>query len=143
MNGQLSLSQLTSAVENGAMMQGLASDLAEVKRLLAARRAGGTEGGGPEGAAMTSTATTPLPNLRLARQYNHGGNVYRRVPRDWKFPKLGLQPMYAYWHCGNENDNIPPIKWLQCSDVAHVGKRARATLAEMTLHRGKVNDNKE
>ena len=57
--------------------------------------------------------------------------MYRHVPRDWKFPKLGLQPMYAYWHCGNENDNIPPLKWLQCSDVAHVGKRSRATLAEM------------
>ena len=57
--------------------------------------------------------------------------MYRRVPWDWKFPKLGLQPMYAYWHCGNENDNIPPIKWLQCSDVDRVGKRARATLAKM------------
>ena len=47
MNGQLSLSQLTSAAENGAMMKGLASDLAKVKRLLAAQRAGGTESGGP------------------------------------------------------------------------------------------------
>lgn len=40
--------------------------------------------------------------------------------------------MYQYWHCGDESNNIPPMKYLEKSDVSFIGKRARITLSEIT-----------
>ena len=55
----------------------------------------------------------------------------RRVPTGWKFPKLGLQGMYLYWHSGDEAKNIPPMKFLEPNDVKHLGKRSRTSLGEV------------
>ena len=140
LNGQLTLDQLRTAVENGAMMQGLVSDMAEIKQMLAAGAAGRSAPGLVEGTAGAAVAANPSsPNLWLARQYNHGDNVYRRVPKKWKFPKLGLQALYGYWHCGSKNDNIPPMKWLTSSDIAHLGKRPKPTLSEMKREMGLID----
>ena len=57
--------------------------------------------------------------------------MYRRVPRTWIFPTLGLQPLYVYWHTGDEEKNFPPMKFLERRDVAHIGKRAPPNLSEI------------
>ena len=60
-------------------------------------------------------------------------------PRTGNIPKLGLQALYGYWHCGSENYNIPPMKWLTSSDIAHLGKRAKPTLSEMKRVMGLID----
>lgn len=65
------------------------------------------------------------------RKFEHPDGKYRRVPRGWTFPKLGLQKLYVYWHCGDESKGIPPMKRLWTSDVDHIGKRARVALSEI------------
>ena len=70
--------------------------------------------------------------MRLLRQFKHGnGNDYRRVPPSWQFPRLALQGMYSYWHCGDEVNNIPPMKFLERRDLKHLGRRAPSTYWEI------------
>jgi len=53
------------------------------------------------------------------------------VPPTWNFPsKLPLQTMYQYWHCGNDFQHTPPMKYLDNNDVKFLGKRAGTTLGE-------------
>ena len=66
--------------------------------------------------------------IRLLRQFKHGdGNDYMRVPPSWRFPKLALQAMYSYWHCGNKVNNIPLMRFLEHQDLKHLGARAPPT----------------
>ena len=64
-------------------------------------------------------------------QFEHDDGEYRRVPSDWKFPRLPLQPMYTYWHCGDVEKDYPPIKFLERKDIAHISKRAHISLCEI------------
>ena len=65
------------------------------------------------------------------REFKHEDDDYKRVPRTWTFPTLGLQPLYVYWHAGDEEKYYPPMKFLEGRDVAHIGKRAHTTLCEI------------
>ena len=119
MNGQLSMDQVIQAVENGPRLAAMANDIAALRRMNA------------DAGTTNNTRRMPDRNARLMREFKHGENLYRRVPPSWKFPSLGLQQMYVYWHCGNESQHIPPMKFLDSDDVKHNGKRARTSLAEL------------
>ena len=69
--------------------------------------------------------------VRFMREFKHGDGDYRRVPRTWTLPTLGLQPLYVYWHAGDEGKNFPPMKFLERRDVVHLGKRAPPALSEI------------
>ena len=71
------------------------------------------------------------PTARFMREFRHGDGDYRRVPRTWVFPTLGLQPLCVYWHTGDEEKNFPPMKFLERRDVVHIGKRAQPDLSEI------------
>ncbi|KAL7542442.1 hypothetical protein ACHAWF_007176, partial [Thalassiosira exigua] len=123
MMGNLSLKQISEAVGNGPHMQAMARDMAALKRMLEeGARASSTQAG--------SRRSTPTHNMRLRREYKHRDGVYRRVPSNLAFPKLPLQGMYLYWHCGDEEHNIPPMKYFDNRDVDFICKRARSNLRE-------------
>jgi hypothetical protein len=84
-------------------------------------------------AAGQTNATTPCTYNVMARlhDYQHPDRVYRRVPPTWSFPALNLRPMYVYWHCGDEHNNILPMKYLDKNDVKFIGKRANVSLSEL------------
>ena len=107
MTGPLSLDQIAKAVENGQRISGIHNQMAALTRMLENNQftAGGSD----------RHSTTHATNARLVRQYGHPDGKYRRVPSDWKFPMLHLQPMYLYWHCGDESANIPPMKWFHAN----------------------------
>lgn len=126
MNGQLSLTQLTRAVEDGPKMNAMANDIAAMRSLI--EQYGYAAAAAGEGAGM-SQRNVARPNIRLVRQYVHSSDgKCRRIPADWTFPSLPLQAMYVYWHCG-EDDKIPPMKWFQNDDVSFL-KRGRQNLSE-------------
>jgi hypothetical protein len=122
MAGPLSLDQIARAVENGPVMRAMAADLASL-RARSIRESGADAGVGD--------STTPRMMARLHRQYNHPDGKSRRVPPSWTIPKLSFQAVYQYWHCGDEANNIPPMKYLTKSDVDYLGRGARIRLSEM------------
>lgn len=135
MAGPLSLDQIARAVENGPRIAGMASDLASLRQLIAANASGVASHGGSNDVVLdmrdTTAVTVQHANARLHRQYLHSDGKHRRVPPSWKFPKLSLQGMYQYWHCGDESKHVPPMKFLVASDVNFLGKRAKTSLYEM------------
>ena len=68
---------------------------------------------------------------RFMREFKHRENDYRRVPRTWTFPTLGLQPLYVYWHSGDEEKKYSPTMFLERRDVARINNRAPAVLSEI------------
>jgi hypothetical protein len=124
MAGPLSLDQIARAVENGPRIAGIANDLAVLRRMMQ----------GSSIVAQASAATNQTnqrTDARLHRQYSHPDGKHRRVPPSWTFPKLSLQSMYQYWHCGDESRHIPAMKFLVASDVDFLGKKAPCRLYEM------------
>lgn len=82
------------------------------------------------GASATDNVATPPPDMRPQKRYRHPDGVERRVPVGWKFPsKLPLQDLYAYWHIGDEINNIVPMKFLEFTDMDQFGPRSRYLLS--------------
>ena len=77
---------------------------------------------------------------RFMCEFKHEDDDYKRVPRTWIFPILGLQSLYVYWHAGDEEKYYPPMKFLEGRDVAHIGKRAHTTLCENRRVMTLIND---
>jgi hypothetical protein len=77
-------------------------------------------------AARRSLSTNPTTNASSStstkQRLNHPDGKHRQVPPSWTFPKLCLQSMYQYWHCGDESSHIPAMKFLVASDVDFLGK---------------------
>lgn len=42
----------------------------------------------------------------------------------------GIEDIYIWWHCGDEQGKISPMKLFTASDISHV-KRSRANLSEV------------
>lgn len=124
MAGPLSLESIVDAVQNGPVMTGMARDVARLTEML-------TDGGQlrTDGSRNTSNQRA-AHNMRLVTQYRHADGEYRRVPRTWTFPSLHLQNMYTYWHCGDEESDIPPMKMLETKDVKFLN-RGRKKLSEI------------
>jgi hypothetical protein len=86
----------------------------------------------PEPVSVDVNQTTQLPLTRLHTQYKHSSDgKYQRVPSCLQFPKISLQAIYQYWHYRDATNNIPPIKYLQASDVDYLGKKAKTRLCEL------------
>jgi hypothetical protein len=88
MAGPLSFDQIAKTVENGPRISDIHNQMAALTRMLESNQftADGSD----------RHSTTHATNARLVRQYGHPDGIYRRVPLDWKFPMLHLQPMYLY-----------------------------------------------
>jgi len=127
----ISIEQITRAVEAGPRITAMLNELAGIRRMInsntrfSAAGADGTTGGG------AVTLTEVRRDVRLVRQYKHADGKYRRAPPSWCFPKLNMQPMYQYWHCGDANKHIVPMKFFERSDVDFLGSRAKTSLSEL------------
>jgi len=128
MAGPLSLESIVNAVENGAVMTGMAANVSTLMQLLL------TEGGQLRiDGSRNISGQRHAHNMRLVSQYRHADGEYRRVPHTWKFPSLPLQNMYIYWHCGDEEGNIPPMKMFETRDVKFLqrgSKKLRNSLCD-------------
>ena len=138
MTGPLSLDQIARAVENGPRIAGMANDIGSLMRMV---QAGAIAAGTPAaGSTETTRNRTATATARLHRQYEHTDGKHRRLPPSWSFPKLSLQSMYQYWHCGDESKHIPAMKFLVASDVGFVGKRAHISLYEIKRVMTKIDN---
>ena len=122
--GGLTVEQIVRAVDQSSQLSGMSKDVAIVKQSMnmhVQQERGDSEAG--RRAARTA---------RFMREFKHGDDDYKQVPRTWTFPTLGLlQPLYLYWHAEDEEKCYPPMKFLEGRDVAHIGKRAHTTLCEI------------
>ena len=125
MAGPLCLERVMEAVEKSPVMVKIVNELASLRR---------QNNSLAESAAATGHTTTPrMYNVMawLQREYEHPDKIYCWVPPSWKFPPLNLQPMYAYWHCGDESEIILPTKYLDKREVLFLGKCAHVSLSEL------------
>mmetsp|Transcript_24517 Transcript_24517/g.55528 ORF Transcript_24517/g.55528 Transcript_24517/m.55528 type:complete len:254 (-) Transcript_24517:29-790(-) len=128
MMSNMSVEDIAELIARGPRFQGIANDIRAVRESVAALAANGVR----QGRTGQTANAAPAQNFRLLRQYRHASDgKERRVPPNWKFPNLSLQLTYQYWHCGNENEHLPPMKYLSNSDVNFLGKRAGTTLSEI------------
>jgi hypothetical protein len=123
MAGPLSLESIVNAVQNGPVMTGMAADVARLAQLLA-------DDGQLRIDGSRNASARRAHNMRLIAEYRHADGEYRHVPHTWKFPSLHLQNMYIYWHCGDEEGNIPPMKKFETRNVSFLG-RGRKKLSEI------------
>ena len=93
MLGDLSLVQITRAVEDGHRLTTMANGIAALRRIV---QEGIISAGG------SHDRSAARQNIRLVCEFKHGDGKYSRVPSSWTFPSLQLQNMYLYWHCGHE-----------------------------------------
>lgn len=88
-----------------------------------------------DGGGDITEGSTALPGFDFADDDGGGSAVLflhpdgksRRIPDEWDFPDLGLQPMYVLWHCGNPSERISPIKMLTQNDLSPLGKKGLNT----------------
>jgi hypothetical protein len=45
---------------------------------------------------------------------------YKRVPQNWRFPRVGVFQMWRQWWIGDTVNNVPPLRHLDISDVKHL-----------------------
>ncbi|KAL7545127.1 hypothetical protein ACHAWF_008483 [Thalassiosira exigua] len=64
---------------------------------------------------------------------DHDDGERRRIPRDWKFPRLNLEEMYVLFHCGDKEKKISPMKMLKSSDMVAAAPRDGTNLQEVSL----------
>jgi len=121
MLGDLSLVQITRAVEDGHRLTTMANGIAALRRIV---QEGIISAGG------SHDRSAARQNIRLVCEFKHGDGKYSRVPSSWTFPSLQLQNMYLYWHCGHEALKNPPTKFVQHKDIDFLGKQARISLRE-------------
>ena len=127
MAGPVSLAQIGRVVDESPQMRSMINDMAELKAMMQRRMPGAADGavaGGGNTIGMRN-------NALLYPQYGHTDGKTRRVPSTWTIPKLPIQQMYLYWHCGNEADKIPPMKFFKHHDISFLQKRAKSTMSEL------------
>ena len=122
-HGGLTLDQIVQAVEQAPQLSGISKDVTHIKQMMSKNNEHEHEDVGAQ-RRIRQTA-------RFMREFKHGKNDYRRVPRTWTFSTLGLQPLYVYWHSGDEEKNPLPHDFLERRDVAHINKKAPAVLSEI------------
>ena len=88
------------------------------------------EGVDPEGKTLCTAGGSSQQEQKRYDWYTHQDG-FRWVPLHWAFPQLALSHMYVYWHCGDGDHFISPMKKFRGSDVAFLGKRALTSLREV------------
>ena len=78
----------------------------------------------------TTTVSTKTTRRKL-QLYTHTGRLVL-LPKDYVFPKLTLATLITAWHCGNQDEGIPPYKHLSVKDVYHI-KAGKHKIAMMRL----------
>ncbi|KAL7509504.1 hypothetical protein ACHAXN_010960 [Cyclotella atomus] len=115
---------IARAVENGPVMPAMAADLASLRAPSIQSTASADADG--------NNATNARSMACLHRQYNHPDGKSCRVPPSWVLPKISFQAIYQYWHhCGDEANNIPPMKYVTKLDVDYLGKGGSTRLYEL------------
>jgi hypothetical protein len=56
---------------------------------------------------------------------------YKRVPQEWRFPRVSVRKVWKQWWIGNTATNVPPLRYLQLSDVKHLDE---IELDEVEIH---------
>jgi hypothetical protein len=51
--------------------------------------------------------------------HTYGGS-FRRVPQDWRFPRVGVHSVWRQWWIGDTIRNIPPLCSLTNKDLSHL-----------------------
>jgi hypothetical protein len=139
MAGPLPLEQIARAVENGPRIAAMAAGMTAMAEDIRALRTAAQNNSTGEVTNNVDNRGGNDPTARLHRQYRHPDGKERRVPVSWQIPKLTVQSMYLYWHCGDETRQIPPMKYFHNSDVEHLGKSARVRLSEMRKVMGAID----
>ena len=71
-------------------------------------------------------------------RYHHYDGRFYRVPKDWRFPRIGTLDACRQWWVGDTVRSIPPLRTLKPSDLMHLDK---VPLSAEEMH-GRVGRNK-
>jgi hypothetical protein len=48
--------------------------------------------------------------------------TFKRVPKDYRFPRCGVADLWRQWYIGDGVRNIPPLRLLSLGDLKHIDK---------------------
>ena len=122
-NGQISLAQMKNIMNESSVIAGITSELSSLRKELRERTLL------PNTLEVEEDVSGVIVGNRVL--YNHSDGVLRRVPVSWKFPQSALHLMYVYWHLGDENNRISPMKFFTPTDIDFLQGRAKKNLAEL------------
>lgn len=131
-NGQISLAQMKNIMNDSSAMARITTELSSLRKELRERTL-------PQN---TFEVGENVSGIALGNRvlYNHSDGILRRVPTTWKFPQSALHLMYMYWHLGDENNGVSPMKFFRPIDVNFLPGRAKKNLAELRFIMTTIDD---
>jgi hypothetical protein len=73
---------------------------------------------------IQTNAAAPAVSERVETGSGYSWHMYEgtfhRVPKPWKFPRCGIRTIWRQWWVGDQQRQIPPLKYLEYSDVKHI-----------------------
>ncbi len=106
------------------------------------RRRGGTVGGGGGSGTFSSLPGPIVPEANAPMQIEQGGGrghrtmycwggMLHNVPENFELPKMTLQTLISYWHCGSTQPPIPPLRYARSYDFPTKKRAMTVTLSQM------------
>ena len=74
---------------------------------------GGAAGGGGGGSGLRN-------DRRPKFNYHLYGGQFHRLPKNWRFPRVGVLALWRQWWIGDTVKHIPPLRDLRPSDFKHL-----------------------
>ena len=53
-------------------------------------------------------------------RYHCYNGRFHKIPRDWRFPRVGVMDVWRQWWIGDTVRSIPPLKKLFAADLKHL-----------------------
>lgn len=72
----------------------------------------------------TPLACDPASVSEMGKSYllHFYDGTFKRVPKDWRFPRCGVSDLWRQWWIGDDIRNIPPLRLLHIEDIKHIDK---------------------
>jgi len=78
--------------------------------------AGGVRSTGATGVLEVVGQNTVEPGAMSYNWHVYDGR-FNRLPRTWRFPRVGVKSIWRQWWIGNKAENVPPLRFVETSDV--------------------------
>jgi hypothetical protein len=67
----------------------------------------------------TDIESNRIENGRTYQPHMYGGS-WKRVPKDWRWPRCGVADLWRQWWIGDSVRDIPPLRIIAIVDVKHL-----------------------
>jgi hypothetical protein len=77
--------------------------------------------GGTQSGQVAEAESNRVEVNRVYMTHYYDGS-FKRVPKDWRFPRCGVADLWRQWYIGDNVRNIPPLRSLHQDDFKHIDK---------------------